>query len=78
MILLISILAGISISAIGLNICVITAEIEKYKSIIEKKKKKPNKIVLFTKSRLIGTKFLISKALIDLNINHDKFLCHNK
>ena len=43
-------LAGISIgitsSAIGLKICAITAGIKKYKSIIKKKKKKHDKMVL--------------------------------
>ena len=36
----------ITSSAIGLNICAITAVIRKYKSIIKKKKKKHDKIVL--------------------------------
>ena len=43
---LIGILIGITSSAIGLKIFTITAEIEKYKSIIQKKKKKHDKIVL--------------------------------
>ena len=49
-------LVGISIeitsSAIGLKICVITAAIKKYKSIIKKKKKKHGKIVFLAKTRL--------------------------
>ena len=49
-------LVGISIeitsSAIGLKICVITAAIKKYKSIIKKKKKKHGKIVFQAKTRL--------------------------
>ena len=36
---------GITNSAVGLKICIITAEIKKYKSVIKKKKKKHNKIV---------------------------------
>ena len=37
---------GITSTTIGLKICVITAGIKKYKSIIKKKKKKHDKIVL--------------------------------
>ena len=40
----------ITSSAIGSEICAITAGIKKYKSIIKKKKKKHNKIVLLAKS----------------------------
>ena len=42
---------GIMSSAIGWKICSITAWIKKYKSIIKKKKKKHNKIVLLAKSK---------------------------
>ena len=48
---LIGILIGITSFAIGLKIFAITAEIEKYKSIIEKKKKKHDKIVLLANSK---------------------------
>ena len=34
------------------KICAITAEIKKYKSIIKKKKKRHDKIVLFARSKL--------------------------
>ena len=40
----------ITSSAIGSKICAITAGIKKYKSIIMKKKRKHNKIVLLAKS----------------------------
>ena len=55
----------ITSSAIGLKICTITAGIEKYKSIIMKKKKKHDKIVFLAKSELnsIELNSLISKAL---------------
>ena len=43
---------GITNSAVGVNICAITAGAEKYKSIIEKKKKKHDKIVLLGKDKL--------------------------
>ena len=38
--------------AVGLKVCVITAGIKKYKSIIKKKKKKYDRIVLLEKSKL--------------------------
>ena len=71
---LIGIPIGITSSAIGLKFCVITAGIKNYKSIINKKKKKHDKIVLLAKSELNSTEVLISKALIDSNISHDEFV----
>ena len=56
---------GITSSEIELTICVITAGIKKYKSIIKKEKKKHDKTVLFTKSKLNSVEVLTSKALID-------------
>ena len=50
--------------------CVITEGIKKCKS-INKKRKKHNKIVLLTKSKLNRIDVLISKALTDSNISHD-------
>ena len=49
---LIGIPIGITSSAIRLKVCTIAAEIKKCKSIIKKKKKKHNKIVLLAKSKL--------------------------
>ena len=43
---------GITSSAVRLKICAITAGIKKYKSIIKKKKKKHNEIVLLGKPKL--------------------------
>ena len=57
---------GITSSAIGLKICAIAAGIKTYNSIIKKKKKKHDKIVL------------ISKDLINLVIIHDSFFLINK
>ena len=51
--------------------------IKKYKSIIKKKKKKHNKTVLLAKTKLNSIEVLISKALIELNINHDEFVLIN-
>ena len=68
---------GIMSSAIGLKICAITAGIKKYKSIIKKKKKKHDKIVLLAKSKLNSIKVLISKALNVSVISHDEFALIN-
>ena len=68
---------GITSSTIGLTICVITAAIKKYKSIIKKKKKKHDKIVLLAKSKFNSTGALISKVLTDSNISHNEFVLIN-
>ena len=65
---------GIMISEIGLKICTIIAGIKKYKSLIKKKKKKHDKTVLLAKTKLNSIEVLLSKDLIDLNINHDKLV----
>ena len=52
----------------------ITAAIKKYTSVIKKKKKKHDKIVLLAKSKLNTIENLISRALIDTVISHDEFL----
>ena len=49
---LVGIPTGITNSPIGLKICVIPAAIKNYKSIIKKKEKKHNKILLLTKYKL--------------------------
>ena len=74
---LVGIPVEITSSAIGLKICAITAGIKKYKSIIKKKKKKHDKIVLLAKSKLNSIEVLISKALIDSVISHDEFVFIN-
>ena len=63
--------------AVGLKICVITARIKRYKSIIKKKNKKHDTIVLQRKSKLNTIEILISKVLIDWYISHDKFVSVN-
>ena len=68
---LIGILIGITSFEIGLRICAITSGIKKYKSIIKKKEKKHDKIVLLAKSKLNSIEVLISKGLIGSNISHD-------
>ena len=68
---------GITNFAIGLKICAITAGIKKFKSIIKKKKKRHEKIVLLAKSKLNNIKALIFKALIGSSISHDEFVFIN-
>ena len=68
---------GITISEMGLKICPIAARTKRYKSLINIKKKKHDKIVLLVKSKLNSIEVLISKALIDQNISHDKFVLIN-
>ena len=65
---------GITSSAVGIKIFLITAGIIKYKSVI---KKKHGKIVLLEKAKLDTIKVLISKALINSNIIHDEFVTVN-
>ena len=64
---------GITRSGIGLKICAITAGIKKYKSIIKKKKKEHDKIVLLAKSN----QHRISKTLIDSVNSHDEVALRN-
>ena len=68
---------GITSSATGLKMCAITAGNKKYKSIIEKKNKKRDKIILTAKSKLNSIEVLISKAVIDSVIGHDEFVLIN-
>ena len=68
---------GITSSAIGLKYFTITVEIKTYKSIINKKKKKHDIILLLAKSKSYSIKVLISKAVIDSVINHDEFVLIN-
>ena len=69
--------AGVASFAIGLKICVTTAGIKKYKSIIKKKKRKYHKIVLLGNDKLNTIEVLLSKALIDSYISHVKFVSVN-
>ena len=74
---LVCVSVGITSSAIGITSFAITAGIKKYKSIIKKKKKKHNKIVLLGKDKLNTIEVLISKALVDSYISHDQFVSVN-
>ena len=53
---------GIGSSTIRLKICLITAGIKKYKSMIQKKRKKHYKTILLAKSKLNNIVVLISKS----------------
>ena len=77
MLLLFFSLIRITSSAIELKICAITAGIKKYKSITKEKKKKHDKTVSLVKSKLNRVEVLISKSLINSNINHDEFVSIN-
>ena len=57
--------------------CAITAGIKKYKSIIKKKKKKHDKIMLLLKDKLNTIDVLISNALIGSYISCGKFVLVN-
>ena len=69
---------GITSSAVGINICPISAWIKKYKSIIKKWKKKHNKIVLLGKDKLNSVEVLIFRAWLDSYISHDETVSVNK
>ena len=68
---LVGVPVGITSSAVWIKICAIIAGIKKYISLIKKKKKKHDKIVLLGKYKLNTIKVLISKALTNSYISHD-------
>ena len=74
---LIGISIAITSSAIQLKIYVIVAGIKKCTSLIKKRKKKHDKIVLLAKSKLKSINLLISKALTNAIISHDEFVLIN-
>ena len=74
---LVRILKGITSSAIRLKVCSVTAGIKNYKSIINKKKKKHDKIVQLANSKLNSIEVLISKTFIDSVISYDEILFIN-
>ena len=74
---LVGIPIGTTSSAIGLKICAIATKIKMYDSIIKKKNKKHDKVVLLAKSELNSIGILISNVLIDSDISHDEFVLIN-
>ena len=55
---LVGILIGVASSTIGLKICVITAAIKNYESIIKKQKRKHYRMAMLAKSKLNSIKVL--------------------
>ena len=74
---LICVFVGITSSAVGIKIYAVTKGIKKYKSIIKKKNKKHDKIVLIRKDKLNTIEVLISKAFNNSYISHHKFVSVN-
>ena len=74
---LVGILIGITNAVGRLRICAITTAIKKYKSMIKKKKKKHDKILLLEKSKLDSIEVIIYKDLIHSVISHDEFVLIN-
>ena len=68
---------GILSSALGIKVYAITAGIKKYKSIVKKKKKKHDEIVLLWKFKLNIIEALISIVLMYSYISHYKFVSVN-
>ena len=68
---------GITCSGIGIKTCAITVGIKRYKSIIKKKKKKHDEIVLLWKNKLNTIEVLISKTLIGPYVSQDGFVSVN-
>ena len=67
----------ITSSVTELKVCSTAAGIKKYRSIIKKKKKNHDQIVLLAKSKLNSVDVLTSKALINAIISHDEFVLIN-
>ena len=68
---LVGIPIGITSSVAESKICAINARINNYKSIIKKRKKKHDKIVLLAKTKLYSIEFLVSNALIYSYIHNE-------
>ena len=71
---LVDIPEGITSFTIGIQMRAITALIKKYKSIVKKKKKKHDEIVLLAKSKLNSIALLISQALINSFLSRTEFI----
>ena len=74
---LVGIPIGITSSAIGLKICVMTTVIKKYKSISKKNERKQFKTISLAKFKSNSIEVLISKGLIDSSISHDELVLIN-
>ena len=65
---------GIVVASFTLIFSLTTGIIKKLVNITRNKKKKHNKILMLAKSKLNSIETLISQALIDTEINHEKFI----
>ena len=65
--------AGTASATFTLIFSLTTGIMKKLLKVTRKKKKKHNKIVMLAKSKLNSTETLMSQALIDLDISHEKF-----
>ena len=74
---LVGIPIGMASSAATIRSCVITSGIKTYKSIIKKKRKKPDKMLLLGKAMLDAIEFLISETSINWCISHGKIFSAN-
>ena len=74
---LVALPVGITNSAVEIKIYAIPTGINNYKSIIKKKKKTHDEIVLLRKDKLNTIEILISKDLIDSYISHNEFVSVN-
>ena len=74
---LVGIPIGITSSPVKIKICTVTAGIENCNSIIKKKKKKRDKIILLTKTKLNIVEVLICKVLIDSYISLNELVWVN-
>ena len=70
---LVGVCGSIASSAEGWKICTLTTVVKKYSSIIMKKRKKHNKIVLLVKTKSNAVEVLIAKALKKSCSYHDIF-----
>ena len=64
---------GIASASFTLIFSLTTGIIKKLLSITRNKKKKHDKILMLTKSKLDSTEALVSQALIDMEISHEDF-----
>ena len=65
---------GIASAILTLIFSLTTGRVKKLLNITINKKKKHDKILMLTKSKLNSTETLISQALIDLDISHEEFI----
>ena len=74
---LVGIPIGITSSAATITRCVITVGIKTHKSIIKKKRRNHDKIVLLGKTKSTDIEVWIPKSLTDSYISHDEFVSVN-